>query len=151
MHKRFPFSPPGMETQPWKQYLLWSLGLGSVFSLTVFGCGIFSALGELYVPGTRKLLENARMLPFDTVVGIAMDAYLYLAAAMGIFVFLNYRYFYRESKSIYLMKRIGRPAELHLRCWSLPVLGAAALLAARTVLELVYYLVYRLLTPAGCL
>lgn len=148
MNKRI--CPPGMDLTPWKQYLLWSLALGGIFSLVVFFSGLFSALRALYIPGTWELMEDAVMRRFDAVLGFAMDVYPYLAVGMGIFVFLNYRYFYRESKSVYLMKRIGRPTELHLRCWTLPVLGAAALLAARTALELVYYLTYRLLTPAGC-
>jgi len=49
---------------------------------------------------------------------------------IGLFLFLtliqvlpNYLYFTLESQSIYVMRRITNPWELHLRCWSLPLLG----------------------------
>ena len=143
------YAPPGMETDPWERFT-W---------ISLFGCGAFSFFGFL------MQMLNARMALFDShtgeltgdffgwdfmmVLGRTMQPFFFFVVAMVAFVVLNYLYFFEGSKSIYVMARVKRPIELHIRCWTLPLLGAAALLLCRVVLTVVYFLLFLLATPKG--
>lgn len=148
MHKLERFAPPGMELDGWRN-----------FSVTVFlGCAAFSFIAFFY-----SLLEAYRMLfdpltgelkdivhwNFVSVLGISMKGFPIFAASMVAFVVLNYLYFFEGSKSIYTMARVKSPWQLHIRCWTLPLCSAAALLLCQVVLTVLYFLIFILATPKG--
>ena len=125
--------------------VLWSLGC-------LFRC--FSYRNQLYYTndGVDRYLKSEAMMPeFSYVVGTAFLALWILMLILLICIILNYHSFYQGSKSIYLMKRLPNPMELHRRCILLPALGMAGCLAVREILVIVYFAVYMLATPEGCL
>ena len=67
------------------------------------------------------------------------------------FISTHYSYHYRESKSIYLMRRLSDPWELHRRCLTLPVVGVGLALLVAFVLLMLYFAVYMGVTPEECL
>ena len=146
-------APPGAEiheqvSRYFKQLLiavLWSLGCLFRYS---------SARNRLFYTndGVNKYLKSEAMMPeFSYVVGNAFLALWILMLILLICILLNYHSFYQGSKSIYLMKRLPDPMELHRRCILLPVLGMAGCLVIRELLVIAYFAVYMLATPEGCL
>lgn len=65
-----------------------------------------------------------------------------LAVGTFIYVPMHYAYYHRESKSIYTMRRLGRPLERHIRAWALPVLLSVATLAMRAIVIVLLFCYY---------
>lgn len=65
-----------------------------------------------------------------------------LALCAFIFVPMHYAYYHRESKSIYTMRRLGRPLERHIRAWALPVLVSTATLILRAIVIVLLFCYY---------
>jgi len=63
----------------------------------------------------------------------------------------HYRSFTRETKSIYVMKRLKSAREMHVRCLALPAAALLAGAALTALLMLAYTLLYRFATPEACL
>ncbi len=84
---------------------------------------------------------------FSDILRNALDGFYICAAANIGFVIDNYVYFYTGSKSVYTMKRLRRAGEMHLRCWTVPLFWAAALLLCSQILRAVYFLFYWLAVP----
>ena len=124
--------------------VLWSLGFLFRYS---------SARNRLfYTDEWGRYLKNDAVMPeFRYLMGNAMLGVWVTILILVICIILNYHSFHQGSKSIYLMKRLPDPMELHRRCVLLPVLGMAICLALREVLVIVYFVVYMLVTPEGCL
>ena len=58
-------------------------------------------------------------------------------------VILNYRSFYRPTKSIYVMKRLSSSREMHRRCLAIPLIGLLLAILLCVGLGLFYYWVYK--------
>lgn len=91
------------------------------------------------------------MPEFGDLVGSAFRVVWIVLLILVVGIALNYYSFHQGSKSIYLMKRLSDPMELHRRCVLLPALGMAGCLLLRGILIIVYFAVYMLATPEGCL
>lgn len=143
------YAPPGMELRPWKNFVGISMGGCGALSFYGFFLHMFQARAKLFHPQTGELTGNFTGWDFCTVLGKTTLPFLFFAAAMAAFLVLNYLCFFEGSKSIYTMARVKSAWELHIRCWTLPLLGAAALLLCRVVLTVVYFLVFLLATPRG--
>lgn len=147
------FAPPGADLRPqWRVFFL-GTGLSFLYSLGfIFRC--FDAWNELYVyqasTDSRVLRAGAFMPDFFQLLDGAMLGFGLLALIMLGFCMVYYAYHRQESRSIYLMRRLPNRWELHRRCLSLPLLGAAASILAAALLVVVYYGIYRLVTPAQC-
>jgi len=99
----------------------------------------------------RILVEGAMMRPFpDLMVGLMTGFWMLAMYMLGVGVYF-YMYHYRDSKSIYLMRRLPDRWELHRRCLTVPVLAAVASLLSSLVLTGIYYGIYILCTPVQCL
>ena len=72
-------------------------------------------------------------------------------ACMAGLALYHWFYHYQGSKSIYLMRRLPRRSELPVRCLAVPVAGALGAGALAAILLGVYWMVYRLCTPAAAL
>lgn len=145
-------SPPGYEY--WRRErngAAFLLGIGAAFSLRFFG-RLYQMVKSLYlyVGRERVLREDARemLLPFGRLVqghwGLYVPFFLFLAA-VAVF---HYLYYCRETKSIYLMRRL--PAALAASCLLGPLSGMAAGAAAFGLLQLLYYGIYLLSVPKVC-
>ena len=88
-----------------------------------------------------------------------VSEYLHLFSVFSLFcafvvlclTVFNYAYFYRDSKSIFLMKRIQSPFEIHKLCWTVPAIGAAAVLLLMALLYGGFCLIYFSSVPSQCL
>ena len=101
--------------------------------------------------GSRYLRSQAMMPEFTELLGGSLNGIYVICLLLLAAVILNYASFYRESKSIYLMKRLPNRWELHRRCILLPALGLAGSLTLRAILLMIYFAVYILITPDRCL
>lgn len=124
--------------------VLWSMGFIFRYS---------SARNNLFYTDefVRHLRSDAMMPEFHYLMGSAMLGVWVTILTLAVCIILNYHSFHQGSKSIYLMKRLPDPMELHRRCMLLPALGMAGCLALRELLVIVYFAVYILVTPEGCL
>lgn len=80
---------------------------------------------------------------------LCLDAFPIFCVSWIAFVIASYLYFFQESKSIYTMRRLRSPFELHLRCWALPVLGVLILGLCYHLCYWLYSLHYFNATPAS--
>ncbi|MBP3371679.1 MAG: hypothetical protein J6L88_04045 [Clostridia bacterium] len=99
----------------------------------------------------KVLIEGAVMPDF---VELLEDALTWFWAAAGVCLLqipFNYRHHYRETKSIYLMKRLPKKFELHRRCLTLPILGAGIMVLFSFVLLLLYFWYYMAKVPSQCM
>ena len=92
---------------------------------------------ELADPNFREMLPTFAEL----IDGRFLFFPLYVVGFLS-FVFFNYRYFWQESKSVYVMRRVCSPWELHLRCWTVPLAGAAVIVLTAAGLYLLYLGIY---------
>ena len=140
------FSPPGSNLEP-----LFSLLLGGGFVSFLTSLGYFLKYSSCYYDivdrDTGYVQPFKNMPPFEEM--LFQYGFHTFAVACIAFVISNYLYFFQESKSIYTMRRLRSPWELHLRCWTLPVLGALLLLLCSALLTCLYALHYFTVTPAS--
>lgn len=146
--------PPGSKAGEWKGFVLVTLIGALLYTLVFYTQNLTGAIVGLYEytnPPHQKLRSGAVMPAFWTLMDGPLDPYPIFAVSMLGFVIANYSYFYQESKSIYTMRRVKSPWELHRRCWTLPVIGAAIFIAAQWIVTLICYIVYIRSVPEGVL
>ncbi|WP_276951718.1 hypothetical protein [Acetatifactor muris] len=147
------FFPPGYPYEEERKMTLFLLGLGSALSLRFFG-SLHNASESLYYvdrirgrtvrPGA--LAESFLELAWG-YAGMFLPLYLFLGGMM----LYHYFYYYRDCRSIYLMRRLPERGELWKSCVRAPLLGMAAGAVVMAALFLLYYGSYRLLIPAECM
>lgn len=149
----FPLSPPGMDRKP----ETWMLTLGWLFAILFhfsYYESLNSAIRSLYhfeYDGTKYLIPGAIMPDFRSVLGFAYIGFAVLSLCAPVFIFLRYRYFETESKSVYLMKRLSTPAERHIRCLLVPAIELIVCLLFAFLLLLADFGIYMLAVPDECL
>lgn len=128
--------------------------LGSAIGLTLpLAVRIVNAKNDLYTHrgGKKFLMEGAVMVDFIDLVEYAFLGFflaIILSLAFGIY---HYAFHYQGSKSIYLMRRLPKASELHRRCWTVPVAAALIITAVMIATFLLYFGLYFIITPDGCL
>ena len=146
------YFPPGYEYEQERNNALFLLGIGAGLSLSFFG-NLYRAVEALYEYENhrRVLRENAVAASFGHLVmghwGLYVPFFLFLTAMM----IYHYFYYRRETKSIYLMRRLPRWGVLFKSCVKGSLLGLGIGAAALAVLYLLYYGIYLLVIPAECL
>ena len=96
-----------------------------------------NALRELYIfrYGTQILRQGAVMPSLNTLIRHKFTVF----------------WFFTETKSIYLMKRLKDKNELSRRCIAIPAAACGAALVLFLLLLLVFVLIYRTGIPARCM
>lgn len=146
------YFPPGYEYEKEQGSVLLLLGIGAGLSLQFFG-ELLSASEALYEyeQGVRVLKQGAAAVPFTKLImghwGLYIPLVLFLAAMM----IYHYIYYYHETKSIYLMRRLPRRGVTLKSCVLGPLLGLGMAAGALTLLYLLYYVIYLLAIPGECL
>lgn len=81
-----------------------------------------AALRELYIfrYGTQILRQGAVMPTLNTLLRHKFTVFWAYTALCALRAFANYRSFFTETKSIYLMKRLKDKNELSRRCLAIP-------------------------------
>ena len=142
------FTPPGASLRAIKVTMIIFLVLIFASDVVYFANVLVSILQQLKDPFTGELVENAEMTDFSalwTSKGTWWSLpFLVIMLAMDF-----YRYFWTESLSLYTMARIRSPWELHIRCWTLPLLGTAFLAGSKILLRVILFMIYVLATPTG--
>lgn len=144
--------PPGFEYEKERDSALILLGIGVLLSLQFFG-DLYTAVEVLYEyeEGRRVLREGAAAVPFGRLItghwGLYVPLFLFLAA-MALY---HYFYYYRETKSIYLMRRLPKRGVLWKSCVKGPALWLGTGAAFLAVWYLLYYGIYLLAVPGECL
>lgn len=128
----------------------------SVFISLVFFVGRYSnARDRLYYKdyetGEKFLWDGAVMTDFADVLGWSLAGFLLTAIVCLSYIGVRYTYLNKESKSIYLMRRLPQRGELFRRCAAVPLLRAAICLVFAFVLLLLYFAIYMIATPDQCL
>jgi hypothetical protein len=124
----------------------------------IWWAGLFSLLGE--VNNYKINVAQGFYSQWDTAPSISTVSellYLFLVASrFSVLILLcyaipNYQYFRKDSKSVYLMKRVKDPMEIHRLCWSVPLMTAGAVLVVSVLLYGIFVLIYLNCVPAGCM
>lgn len=148
--------PPGYEYKGelWLAGLLWGGAAG--VSVLRFALGLYVAVGKLYqnlshMDYRKVLREGARVEAYAELVewywALWIPAILFLAA-MPLY---HYFYYYRDTRSIYVMRRLPRRGITFKSCVRGPALGVVIVLVTAVLLYLLYYGIYCLGVPAECM
>lgn len=84
---------------------------------TMLSAEIIDATVERHYSGVINKIPDINVL----LKGIFWTVPVFLTVCIGL-VYAHYRSFYQDSMSIYTIRRTGRPWELHVRCFAIPVL-----------------------------
>ena len=146
------YVPPGSDLKPETRVFGWGMALSTLFSM-VFLAELFHERADLYrKAGSEMILKTGAFMPdFVEILHPFLLGFPILALCMAAFIPVHYACFYRDSKSIYLMRRLPSRWELHRRCLTVPMCAVLCCLAAALVLLLIYFAVYMLATPENCL
>lgn len=142
------YFPVGM---PWQQDI----------KLILFGY-IASVVWSLYCPvqmlwsyqdlfDSGKLIPAAMMPDFIQLTDNTFLGFGALILAMILLAAANYRYHFKGSKSIYLMRRLPCRYEMLKRCLSVPAAIILLSLLTAFLLLITYYGIYCAVTPKQCL
>ncbi len=101
--------------------------------------------------GKRVLIESRTMADFCEIIDGVFDGFIIAIFVFAFLIVYHYAYHYRDSKSIYTMKRLQNKYELHIRCFTVPVIGIALSVIISITLMLLFYRFYMTKTPAECL
>jgi len=144
--------PPGMNPAEEQRFVKIGLvlsGLISFLDVIVY----FTELSNLYqYRAGRRILDVTREMPdFAEIFQRFPIGFAILMLCMLGFVVYHYAYYYRGSKSIYLMRRLPNRWEIHRRAWSYPLCVSLVCMLCVLVLFWLYFGLYLLVTPDECL
>ena len=147
-------TPPGVSVKRQISYFALAAGL----FLFVWSLGFFFSYADqadkLYYLDwyrVRHVKEGAVIKPFLFFIQgrmVGFRAYVLFCAGTAA---ANFRSFYAETKSIYVMKRLPRAWEHPVRCLAVPLLAVLAGFLFAVLLTALYWLFYRYATPEVCL
>ena len=140
------FVPPGMNTFRIKIATVVAIVFSFLFSLG-FLASYNQELAELKRQMEYPVYSGLTMTPFRDLIAFPMIVFHIAVLTPLLHIPGLYGYFYQESKSVYIMKRLNSPMELHLRCLVLPLLCMLLIAVIGAMMYWLYYLVYVTCTP----
>lgn len=146
------YVPLGVNGKKVRNGVLIALGLGVLISFGFFG-RLIDAWDELYewVGRTRVLRQGAVMPGYRTLLQGSFWGLGAVAACMAGLAGGFYASHYQGSRSIYTMRRLPKRWELWRRCLTVPAAAVLCCLLLALLLRFVYFGIYLLVTPEGCL
>lgn len=146
------YYPPGYEYRREMNWLAAFMGLGLGGSLYFF------AMLDRQVRSLYRYADGFRLLRKDRLAASFTElTEWYWALWLPTFLFLlamplyHYFYYYRDTKSIYVMRRLSGRGVTFKSCVQGPVICAGAALTAAMVLYLLYFGIYMLSIPPQCM
>jgi len=144
--------PPGMNPGDEQRFVK----IGLVLSTLLGGLDLIQYFTELsnlyrYREGKRWLDESMTMPDFAEIFVRFPIGFSILAVCMLGFVIYHYVYYYRGSKSIYLMRRLPNRFEIHRRAWTYPLCVILLCVVCVVVLFWLFFGLYLWITPNACL
>ena len=146
------YFPPGYEYEwEWKGAAL-LLGIGAAFSLLFFP-GLCRAAEALYIDtdSGRVVREGAAAASFGQLTANHWALYVPFVLFLVAMMISHYAYYFRGTKSIYLMRRLPERGALFQSCAAGPLLGLWTAAAGLALLYLLYYGIYLMVIPGECL
>lgn len=140
------YAPPGMGTTRIRWWTLGTIAFSAMFSL-VFLIEYFSELHELRREMENPVYHGMTMTPFADLIVFPMILFRMAPVIPLLHILTQYAYFFQETKSIYLMKRLRSSKEMVIRCLVLPVAGMLLVMAAGCAVYWLYYWIYYTCTP----
>lgn len=144
--------PPGYEITGEYRFFWGWLFVSTVYS-GKFIWAYTNAYRFLFVwEGKQWVLDVGRKIPpFFQLVGDSMMCFLLGILFLGMVFFLHYNYYRKDSKSIYLMKRLQDSKILIKSYLGTPIVYGSIFLVSGICLLIFYYGIYRFITPGECL
>jgi len=145
--------PPGFpEAQEIRLFLIGN-SASAVVALFGFLANYSEARDRLfdYADGRRTLIEGAYIEGFSSLLGLYFMGFVFVSCWMLGNVVAHYAYYRQGSMSLYLMKRLPKRGERHLRAWAVPCLSVVASGAVALLTVLICFVIYLIATPRGCL
>lgn len=145
--------PPGVDSNTEIKAIAFGLLAAVVYSLS-FIYKYIDARNKLFVYryGTVKtIMEGAVMPRFTELLNDTMDGFLMFFGVMLVMIGMHYMTYYKDSKSIYLMKRLPDKWEMYRRCVVVPLVAIFIQIITGAACLLLYYGIYLFFTPAQCL
>ncbi len=100
----------------------------------------------------QKILNEAKtMRDFCTITEGCFDGFVISLFIFIFMIFFHYGYHYKDSKSIYTMKRLPQKKELHIRCITLPSVSIMLCITLSVLLISLFYHHYMTMTPTECM
>lgn len=146
------YAPPGIDITKEK--------MGWIFCMVASTCWCMNFLlrywdyyTRLYeMSGGRKvLIANAKMPNFEYLTKDLFEVFGLVILFCVLTVVYHYYYHYQGSKMMYLMRRLPNRWEVHVRCFTLPVIASVISIVYMVVLRMLFYSIYLFCTPAQCL
>lgn len=144
--------PPGYEYEWERNSAVLLLGTGVGLSL-LFYRRLHQAAEVLYEYTDRRrvLRKDAVAVSFQQLVENHWGLYVPLLLFLTAMMIYHYIYYYRETRSIYLMRRLPRRGVVFKSCVMGPLLGFGVAVVILMLLYLLYYGCYLLVIPGECL
>ena len=146
-------APPGLDLRTELYTFIIGNGLSVLVSFLAFLDKYLDARRQLftYENGIRERIGGAVMTPFPQLFSVYFSGFFLVALVMLGFIIHHYAYYRQGSMSQYLMKRLPRKSERHIRALTLPCLAVLATAAVAFAAILFYFMIYVLATPTACL
>lgn len=112
---------------------------------------LFETVRVSMIDSHRELIPGAIIQPFSNLVQGSLDFFPLFWLFMAWEVIDCYLYHWKDTRSIYLMRRLPDKWDLHRRCWGRPLIYTAGSIALAAVILLFYFAIYLVFTPAECL
>ena len=116
------------------------------YAVLFFGTLLITIISLLYFSDLSTVVgsneENIVIPKFIDLAGKYLGLYLIEILALISFIGIHYSYHFKESKSIYLMKRLPVKGELIKRCITMPIVFSIIVLIIALIICVIYYAVY---------
>lgn len=104
-----------------------------------------------YYSGKKVLINGRVMTDFYVLIDGCFEGFYVATFLLIALIVFHYVYHYKDSKSIYTMKRLPKKSELHKRCITIPLICILICQILLIILLLVYFNHYMATTPPECL
>lgn len=142
------YAPIGISFKTIFWFLVLQYGIVILQSLT-----FFPMFSEALYAQKEWSIEMGRVAEMESFVIISRYSFTYVRyACLGCLIALgmmNFTHHHKESKSVYLMKRIPNKYEFFRRVMTIPMVSSALLLVIAFLLLCIYYMVYIKKSPGG--
>ncbi len=143
-------TPPGMSMQGEAAFFI-TLLIGAF----LYAQGFLFRYSDAYMTLLAQMemlgVDIHRIAPFYDVFGHAWNGYFFVMPCMLLFGVSHYLYYHRETKSVYLMRRLPDKWEYHRRALTVTVCELLICMALALLTFFIDCLIYVWSTPAACL
>lgn len=146
MEKLKRFAPPGMILSGIRRWTVGAIAIAAMFSLC-FLTEYVTQLAELKKAMEQPVFSGLAMKPFADMIVVPMLLFRLAPVVPLLHIPSMYGYYSQETRSIYVMKRLQNPFEMHLRCLALPAAAAVLVIVAGCAVYLFYQFIYYTCTP----